>query len=111
MRVEDTGQPVGRNQRIPPATATATTSVPRHRRRVSSRLAKTCEVSGTARASPATQDGYRLEASACSVQSSDELAGPRRTSRHFGLKPGDWSLKPHDAEAEEIFAGSEDMRG
>jgi hypothetical protein len=30
------------------------------------------------------------------------------TALHFGLKPGDWSLKPHDAAAEEIVAPREE---
>jgi hypothetical protein len=30
-------------------------------------------------------------------------------SRHFSLKPEDWSLQPHDADAEGIFTRSEEI--
>jgi hypothetical protein len=30
-------------------------------------------------------------------------------NRHFSLKPEDWSLQPRDADAEKIFACSEEI--
>jgi hypothetical protein len=53
--------------------------------------------------------GCRLQAAACSVESSDQFPEPRRMNRHFSLKSEDWSLQLHDADAEKIFAYSEEI--
>ena len=51
-----------------------------------------------------------LQAAGCRLQVVQWVAAIMFwTAVHFSLKPGDWSLKPHDANAEGIFACSEEI--
>ena len=50
-------------------------------------------------------------AAGCRLQVDRWVAGiTLSTALHFSLKPGDWSLKPHDVVAEEIVARREECR-
>jgi hypothetical protein len=58
------------------------------------------------------------KSSRCAIDTRDQFVGiaktlsvpgSRHTPPHFSLEPGAWRLKPHDASAEKIFAGSEEI--
>jgi hypothetical protein len=54
-----------------------------------------------------------LQAAGCRLQASVDrwvAAITFSTALHFSLKPGDWSLQPHDAAAEKIVAPREESR-